>query len=294
MNQSVTVDGTLHLVVAWTSGKSYQARMIKVSGPVADALRTHAADAAARLQDGTPYAPDADLEDNSHMEADRDESLDTLLLDEISKGTSLDLATAEELRTKPLICHALVIAQQQRTTLFVRKRSPIQLAKKSLVAFLVHDRLDELESPLFAFDNRYDAIITDDRIFVLDKKAFEGLFKSSPAVLEKTTEWVCEVGQHVPFSKGSEEKLDAILKRNSVHRNKFLALKGRAYLQSVTPDVLRAEMSRHNLDPADLMDGDFLRVTDQNVKHILRLLNEDLFQGGFSHQAYAASTKRAL
>ncbi|MEI2825053.1 MAG: hypothetical protein V9F04_00625 [Dermatophilaceae bacterium] len=30
MNQSVTVDGTLHLVVAWTSGKSYQARMINL------------------------------------------------------------------------------------------------------------------------------------------------------------------------------------------------------------------------------------------------------------------------
>lgn len=294
MNQAVTAEGSLNLVVAWPYGKAYQARVIKISKSVAESLRAHAASTAAGLQNGTTYAPDADMEDNSHMESDRDESLDTALLQELGKGSSLDLATEHELRTKPLTCHALVLTTQGRSTLFVRKRSPIQLAKKSLVAYLVDDRLDALESPLFAFDNRYDAIVTDDRVYILDKKAFEGLFKSSPAVLAKTTDWIAEVAQHVPFSEGSPEELDTILRRNSVLRNKFLALKSRTYLQTVTPAVLRAEMTRHGLDPADLMDGDCLKVTGQNVKQVLRLLNEDLFQGGFSHQPYAASTKRAL
>lgn len=294
MMQHPTLQGSTHLVVAWASGKSYSARLVKMSGEVADRLKSYAENAVSVLSDPTPYAPDADLEDNSHMEAPRDESLDTALIEELSKGASLDLATDHELRTKTLICHALVVVSRTDITLFVKKRSPIQLAKKSLRAVIVHGRLDELESPLFAFDNRYDAIIADQTVYVLDKRAFEGLFKNSPAVLNKTSDWINDVAAVVPFAEGSAAELDTILRRNSVLRNKFLAVKGRPYLHAITPDTLRSEMAKYGLDPVELMDGDSLKVTGKNAKDVLRLLNEDLFSGGFSQQHYAASAKRTI
>ena len=294
MMENLTMEGSLHLVVAWVSGKSYSARLVKMSGEVADRLNSYAENAVSGLSDPTPYAPDADMEDNSHMEAPRDEALDTVLIEELSKGASLNLATEHELRTKTFLCHALVVTSESNITLFVRKRSPIQLAKKSLLAAVVHGRLDELESPLFAFDNRYDAIITDQTVYVLDKRAFEGLFKNSPAILAKTSEWVNDVATVLPFADGSAAELDTILRRNSVLRSKFLAVKGRPYLHTITPDSLRSEMAKYGLDPADLMDGDSLKVTGQNAKDVLRLLNEDLFSGGFSQQHYAASAKRTI
>jgi hypothetical protein len=294
VTETLTLDGTLHLVVAWASGKSYVARWVKMSEDVAAALKSYATDAVARLSDPTPYAPDSDMEDSSHMEAPRDESLDTALIAELSKGPSLEQASPDELRRKPLTCHALVVQGDVETTLFVRKRTPIQLAKKSLLATLFNDTLDELESPLFAFDNRYDVIITSDKAYVLDKKAFERLFKESPAVLAKTMDWIAEVTAIVPFADGSAEELNAILKRNSVLRNKFLAVKGKAYLSKITPDDLRTEMVKFGMHPEELMEGDTLKVTGQNAKDILRLLNEDLFSGGFSNQHYAASNKRTL
>lgn len=294
MIKNQTLQGGVHLVVAWAQGKSYAARLVKMSDEVADSLKSYAEQAVSGSSDPTPYAPDADMEDNSHMEAPRDESLDTALIEELSKGASLDVATDHELRTKTLICHALVVTLGTEITLFVKKRSPIQLAKKSLLAAVVHGRLDELESPLFAFDNRYDVIITDEKVYVLDKTAFEGLFKNSEAVLSKTGEWISEVAEVIPFAEGSADELDTILRRNSVLRNKFLAVKARPYLHTITPDTLRNEMAKYGLDPADLMDGDSLKVTGQNAKDILRLLNEDLFSGGFSQQHYAASTKRTI
>ena len=292
--QNSTLQGSLQLVVAWAAGEAYAARLVKMSGEVAARLRLHAQGAVEGLSNPTPYAPDADVEDNSHMEAPRDESLDTALIEELSKGASLDLATDSELRNKQLVCHALVVTSGAETTLFVKKRSPIQLAKKSLVATLVHGSLDELESPLFAFENRYDVIITRQTAYVLDKRAFEGLFKNSPAVLSKTSDWIQDVASVLSFSDGSVEKLDTILRRNSILRNKFLAVKERAYLRTITPDALRGEMAKYGLEPAQLMDGDSLKVTEQNAKDVLRLLNEDLFSGGFSQQRYAASTKRAI
>ena len=295
MIENLTLEGSLHLVVAWASGKSYIARWVKMSNDVAGSLRSYAGEAVAGLKDPAPYAPDSDLEDNSHMEAPRDESIDTALIAELSKGASLERATEHELRTKQLTCHALVVDGDAGIVLFVRReRTPIQLARKSLLATLFNDTLGELESPLFAFDNRYDAIITAEKVYVLDKNAFERLFKDSPAVLAKTKDWIKEVSAVVPFAEGSAEELDKILKRNSVLRNKFLAVQGKSYLTKITPDGLRAEMVKYGLEPAELMDGDALKVTSQNAKHILRLLNEDLFSGGFSQQHYAASNKRSL
>lgn len=292
--QNSTLQGSLHLVVAWATGRTYAARVVKMSDVVAGRLRSHAERAVEGLTNPTPYAPDADMEDNSHMEAPRDESLDTALIEELSKGASLDLATDDELRDSRLVCHALVVTSSTETILLVKKRSPIQLAKKSLVASLVHGRLDELESPLFAFDNRYDVIVASQAVYILDKKAFEGLFKNSPAVLDKTSDWIRGVATVISFSEGSVEQLDTVLKRNSVLRSKFLAVKERTYLNAITPDALRDEIVKHGLEPDNLMDGDSLKVTGQNAKDVLRLLNEDLFSGGFSQQRYAASAKRAI
>lgn len=295
MTQFPSLQGaSIHLVVAWTSGQSYATRQVKMSGEVKDKLKSVAENAADGLIDPTPYAPDADMEDNSHMQAPRDESLDTKLIESLSKGASLDLAKEHELREKNLICHALVATSESKVTLFIRKRSPIQFAKKSLVGTVANGQLAKLKSPLFAFDDRYDAIITDKNVYVLDKKLFEGLFKNSPAILNKTSDWVNEVAGVIPFADGSVDELDSILKRNSVLRNKFLAVKHRSYLSEITPHRLRVEMAKYDLDSAELMHGDKLKVTSQNAKDILRLLNEDLFSGGFSKQQYAASGKRVI
>lgn len=289
-----SLEGSKHLVVAWAVGKSYAARQVKMSKYVADELTSYAYATVDGLVNPVPYAPDAEIEDNSHMEAARDESLDTSLIDKLSEGSSLDLVSDHELRTKNLVCHALIVTSEIGITVFVKKRSPVQLAKKSMLAAIIHGRLDELESPLFAFDNSYDVIVTDSQLFVLHKKSFEGLFKNSPAVLAKTSEWINEVAAAIPFAEGSADELDIILKRNSVLRNKFLAVRSRPYLGIITPTALRDEMEKFGLNPSDLMEGNKLKVTSQNAKDVLRLLNEDFFSGGFSRQQYAAGSKRTI
>lgn len=287
-------DGALQLVVVWVSGKTSIGRYVKTAGGVASALRGHAENATAQLTNGATYSPDTSMEDNSHLEASLDELFDTALLGELNRASSLTLATEEELRNKSLLCHAVIIGDGDEKTIFVKKRSPIQLAKKSVVAFLVHNNLDRVDSPIFAFDDQYDAIITKDKVYVLNKDAFEGLFKESQAVLAKTDEWVKEIVDAIPMTKGSSQALETTLKRNQFLRKKFLAVKQRPHVMSMKPDALRHEIQRHGYDLADLMDGDDLKVTEQNVKTVLQLLNEDLFSGGFSKERYAAGSKRPV
>lgn len=287
-------DGALQLVVVWASGRTSVGRYVKTAAEVESALRGHAENAASQLTDGAAYSPDTSIEDNSHLEASLDELFDTGLLAELNRASSLTLATEDELRNKPLLCHAVIIGDGEDRAIFVKKRSPIQLAKKSVVAFLVNNNLDRVDSPIFAFDDRYDAIITKEKVYVLNKDAFEGLFKESQAVLAKTEEWVAEVVDAIPMTRGSAQALEITLKRNQFLRKKFLAVKQRPHVLSMTPDALREEIQRHGYDLVDLMDGDDLKVTEQNVKTVLQLLNEDLFSGGFSQERYAAGSKRPL
>ena len=293
-NELPNTEGALRLVVVWTSGKLSIGRYVKTATEVEAALRGHAVNATAQLTDGAVYSPDTSMEDNSHLEASLDELLDTGLLEELNRASSLPLATEDELRSKPLLCHAVVIGEGDDTAIFVKKRSPIQLAKKSVVAFLVNNNLDRVETPIFAFDDRYDAVIAKDRVYVLNKDAFEGLFKESQAVLGKADEWVKEVVDAIPMTIGSAQALEDTLKRNQFLRKKFFAIKQRPHIMSMTPDALRDEIQRHGYDLGELMDGDDLKVTEKNVKIVLQLLNEDLFSGGFSQERYAAGSKRSL
>ncbi|GEO92153.1 Kiwa anti-phage protein KwaB-like domain-containing protein [Kocuria flava] len=289
-----STEGSLQLVVAWRSGKATIGRCIKTADDVEETLRSHAERAVAEMTDPAPYSPDTDMEDNTHLEADPEELFDTSLIETLRQGASLQLATEQELKTKALFCHAAVIGRGDAETIFVKKRSPIQLGKKSVVATLLNNTLDKIETPIFAFDNRYDAIITKSKVYVLDKSSFEGLFKESPAVLAKTTEWVQEVSSVVSMTDGSQEILETVLKRNQHLRKKFQAIMRRPHIQTLTPDTLRSVILSSGYNPTELMDGDNLSVTDTNVKTVLQLLNEDLFIGSFSQEPFAAGSKRHM
>lgn len=69
------------------SGKKSVGRSVKTADDVDASLRSHAQMAVESLTDSAPYAPDADMEDNTHLEADLDELLDAGLLEELGKGS---------------------------------------------------------------------------------------------------------------------------------------------------------------------------------------------------------------
>ena len=116
--------------------------------------------------------------------------------------------------------------------------------EKSVVALTMNNTLDRVTSPVFAFD-RYDAVITSTDVYILDKNAFEGLFKESNAVLAKTTDWIKEVAKSIPMAEGSAEALEATLKQNQFLGRKFLAVKQRPHIKTMTSDTLTTEIDRH-------------------------------------------------
>jgi hypothetical protein len=159
---------------------------------VTDGLRSYAASALELVRTGQHrgYDPNDEQDDECHyLETDRNELLDTVLLEQIMRAASLPLATENELRNHTLTLYALVVGDDPNSLMaFVRKSNPIQLAKKSLVA-IFDQTLTRIERPLLAFDDQYDLVIyPTGKVHILNQRNFEVLFKDSEAVLARTPE----------------------------------------------------------------------------------------------------------
>ncbi|MCX4097663.1 Kiwa anti-phage protein KwaB-like domain-containing protein [Nocardia sp. alder85J] len=287
-------EDTATLVVAWRSGRNAHGRALKAGGDVTSSLRRYAMEALNKIDstEGRRYDPSDEQDDEcSYLDTDREELLDTALLDTIFKAASLSQAIDDDLRSHSIALYALVIGNDpDKLTAFVRKGNPVQLAKKSLVA-LFDQTLTRVEKPLLAFDTFYDVIIRPSQVHILHQKNFETLFKESEAVLAKTSEWAESLGKALPISAESVEWLSNRLRQTSVMRRRVQSILKSEYLHQLTDDVLREKMESRGLDPEKLMDGNQLILNKDTERDVLLLLNEDLWTGDFSGEQYAATRK---
>ena len=156
----------------------------------------------------------------------------------------------------------------------------MKLASKGIIA-VFKDSLDRIDAPIFAFEPRFDVIITTNQVWALNQKAFESLFKDSEAVLAKTSEWVESLSGHLADR----------LKKNSVLRNKVLSVLRKPHISGLKTEDIEAAIERHSLSPQILNAYGQFVFDSSTERDILQLLNEDLFTGEFSGSAYAASKK---
>lgn len=290
---TVTLTGTGQLVVAWSTGPAYAGAHLAVGGELAERLLEFAQAASADLSNGHSYAPDVDMEDSTHLIADRADLQDTLLLQTVELGADLPLAAEKDMANRKLTCYALVVGAGTSKVTFIRKRSPIALGSKALVGRFFSGEVTEVTEPLFAFDKVFDLIVTNEKVLILNKNGFDSLFRHSAVVLAKTPEWVKNLAAHLPLAPGSDAVLNEALQRNQFHRNKFQAILKRPHIQKLTPADVEASMKRHGLDPkVHMPGGELIFDTPENTKQILNLLNEDLFKGEFSGDEFAAGSKR--
>ncbi|WP_280390947.1 Kiwa anti-phage protein KwaB-like domain-containing protein [Nocardia brasiliensis] len=269
---------------------------MSITNTVAQALRDDVVRTAAGSTDGEGQIYDPDLPDDEHefLTANHEELLDTDLLSTLEQGQSLLTATDDDLRNHRIACYGIVVGTGDRRTIYVRRGNPIQLASKTLLARVAGDSLDRLTTPLFAYDQRIDLIVTPTTVYVLSKRDFEMLFKDSETVLAKAETWIDELSEHLPLSTDSKGYLAQALRSNSLLRRKVHSVLRRRYVATLAPQTIEAKMRDHGLDPSVLMpDGDIV-FTRETTPDLLRLLNEDLFAGDFSGDQYAAGTKSRM
>ena len=292
MAAEVGTAGAATLVVAWRTPRRVHGRVVKAGGAVEDQLRKYAGRAAEVIASGAgkSYDPGDEQGDHPYLSADLDELLDAAVVDVLSKGSSLSLATTDDLR-RPLTFYALLLGDDpDRRSAFIKKGNPVKLAGKGLVA-LFDETLTRVTSPIFSFSAGYDVVVSPGGVWAFDQKNFEGLFKETDTVLAKTGEWVEQLSAAIPILEETMEEFAARLRTNSVLRRKVVGILRSSHIKSLTPDVLRAKMAAHGLDANKIMKGDELVFKREHESDLLHLLNEDLFMGDFSGEQYAAARK---
>jgi hypothetical protein len=291
---TVSIAGPAVLVIAWRKGADTHARVLMVGGDVASRLEELAAAAALHTNaDLERYDPDSPAEDGAPRIADRQEAFDTSLLAELTAGGSHDTATRSDFENR-IICWAVVLGSGSDQTIYVHKNSPVALARRPLIARLFDDTLTKLEEPVLTFDGNFDLIITPDELYILNQNNFEGLFKDSEAVLARSREWVDKLVGTLDVTSESAATLEVIVRRNSVVRRKVTSIIRRPYMSRVTMTEINDKLEEHGMDASLYMPDGKLAFTEETATALVRLLNEDLFQGDFSHDKYAASGKQRL
>jgi hypothetical protein len=290
----ISTDGAATLIVAWRGGRNAYCRVVKAGGQVIETLREYAATAAQRINEGDARAYDPDdeqEEEQAFLLADREELLDTALLIQIEQGASLPLVTPDDLRHRTIALYGLLIEDDPGSrTIFIRRGSPVKLATKSLIA-IFDQTLTRVTDPILAFDQKYDVVLKQDGVWILDQRNFEGLFKESEAVLAKTAKWVEDLGKSLPIDEESKNWLRTRLRQNSVMRRKVQSILRSPYLSKLSVDLMRRRMLEHGLDPDELIKDESLVFNKGTEASMLLFLNEDLWTGDFSGERYAAARK---
>lgn len=292
--QQIDVNGAATLIIAWRTGHSAHGAVLKAGGAVLAALREYAQDCldAITTGHGRPYNPDDDQEDDTaFLTANQDELLDTALLERVRLGSSLPLATPDDIRGRTLALYALLLGDDPDSrAIFIRKGNPVSLASKGIVG-VFDDTLTRVTQPILAFDNSFDVVIHEHDVWIINQKNFELLFKESEAVLARTTEWADELARVLPIPSEGTEWLATRLRESSLIRRKVQSILRSPYLSKLDAGTLRAKMSVHELNAEILMEGDTIVFNKETERDLLLLLNEDLWTGDFSGDQYAAARK---
>jgi hypothetical protein len=154
------------------------------------------------------------------------------------------------------------------------------------------ETLSKIDAPLFTFDNSIDMIIDPSRgAAILGLGAFEMLFRSSPDIIARTPQYVAEIASALPIDSQSMETLTAVANGNNSIRRRLQSIVARGHLSSVSIGHIRSELENYGLEVDRFIVDGKLRFDRADAKDIMKLLNEDLFRGGLSNQAFQVDRK---
>lgn len=303
----LATSGSLTLAVGWRSGKKVKLAQLTLSAEVESALRAVAEAAVENLAGRTtePWAPDADLSEETYLEIDQAELGDApalaaehggaSLADVLLRAEGLSVLDPRNLPTADLAFYAIVVGSEPGARLaFLRRVNARRGLKGGKFLTSYSDVLHKIEAPVFAFDQFVDLIFLEGSALILSQSAFVALFRAQETLVAQIPKWVDELAQHVPIAADAGERLRAKAMRDSRSRTRLEAIVKRGHLVDVSSAVIKGKMHEVGLNPDLLLDDSgHLRLEDADVPLVLQFLNEDLFPGVLTGKGFRADKKAA-
>ncbi len=238
-----------------------------------------------------PYSGGAELADDQFFVIDDRETLE-------------ELAAVAELRdsieTLPLIRPAdldvtvqlyAIAAGDDDRILFVRRANPrIPFGSGRFLA-IGRERLTRVGQPVFSFSARFDFVIGDGWVVVLDQSAFERVLRQVGLVEKNVSGWIEGITRHLPMPADDVDQLRKVAMQDSRTWRRLREIEHRGHLAGVSLDQVRAYAAFVGLDPDAVVAGDGLRFDPAQRFSFLHLLNEDLYKGQLTDKLFEAQRK---
>jgi len=323
---SIDVAGDITLVVARRSGRKLHGYKVEFASGAGEAIRevcretlervrqrtARQYEASLRIDDQREYlaVPDTQLVQHESFRPKRQRptsgskeeeenpavisvETDPQVRDLLRRASGLDRLPAEHLRRFAFSFYAAVVGSDPgRRTAFVRKKNPAKVLNRGGLVFSYGDRLTEVTDPLMLLDDRFDLVVAEDGLAVLDQDVFESLFRDVEVLAERYPVYA-KAFETLQLDGSQVEILVERCRRDprlgnrlrQIYESGHLAA-GNVTVKQVMKEIDRLELPRDRL----LRDGK-LDFSGADASTILKLLNDDLFIGGLSKVPYEAGSK---
>ena len=287
----------LTLTVGKMVDDSIQGRHLALSADAADGLRNQCQEARDRIGDSTPvpYIASAELNTGELFVIDDDETLAELgafgnLADNL--GALSTIAPGQLDLTIKL--YTVAIGDGPNRVHFVRRTNPQLSHKAGRFLAIGAQQLTRVEGPVFTFSPDFDFVIGSNWVVVLDQRSFEILFREIGLVEQHVSAWIGAITDHLPMSTASIESLRHVALRDSRTWRRLRDIEHRGHLAHVTLEQVRDYADEIGLDPGKVVVNGELVFDPSERFGFLHLLNEDLYKGPLTGEAFESQRKSAM
>jgi hypothetical protein len=305
---AVVLEPGAELIVGWRPRPSrLDAAAVELSGEVAEEIRSLCRDtldqlaglsprpygAAPYIEPGEEYlaVPVTELTDAGGARPDQpddDEASGLSDLQRLVATAGLRAISRAELREGRYLFYAAICAEAgsgQRLG-FIRQSDPHRVAKAGgFLALLGQEGLQHLDDPVFVLEAGFDLAVTPDQVAVLRIEAFNRMFADLHTLASAAPANAKLIAEVMPRMRAAavEALAGAAAARPSLAR-RLARLARPGAVPAVTPDDLSAAMTKHGLEPGDLVSNGEIAFEQNRAAVFLDLIEQLYYETDFTRE----------
>ena len=288
---------SLTLTLGRLLDSTIEARHLALDDQAADGLREQCHVVRDRIHDGVlvPYTDTAELNMGEFFVIDDDETLNELgefrrLADNL--GAIPQISPSDlDLDVK---LYAVTVGNESNRILFVRRTDPQLSHRAGRFLAISRERLTRIEGPVFSFSANFDFILGPSWAVVLNQRSFEVLFRQIGLVEKHVSTWIEGITDFLPMSDSSVNSLREVALRDSRTWRRLRDIKRRGHLATVTLEEVAGYAGEVGLvSDKVVVDGELVFDATERFS-FLHLLNEDLYKGPLTGEAFESQRKSAM
>jgi hypothetical protein len=202
------------------------------------------------------------------------------------KPTQVDVAA--------LYLYAVVSTTKAGRLAMIKKLSPAKRAREGKAWALAQDELSLMEDDPWQLHPRFDIVVGESGAYAFSVNGFEQIFAEADRLVAKVGNWVDKISKALPMDGTQRDILIERCKESSRLRRRLRSIENRGHIGRVTVGRLRAHLKSMDIPPSRHVRQGKLVIDRTSAEELLQILNEDLFRGGLTDDAFRSEAKEPM